>query len=168
MIATLREPLLEMYMDDENQSKSTCGLTKLNVQTILASKMWDLNMLIAQLDTLRNKLLSCTQIASSFSELSNGQSLQQLALSAAKESKQAAADAAAVKGLTIIAAIFLPTTVVLNFFSASFIETRDHSFALVGRWWLFAAVAAPLTVVTIALWAIWMQYQKRSSSESMV
>lgn len=70
--------------------------------------------------SLRDKLASCTQIVSSFSELSNGQSLQHLAQAASKESERTAVlsmrtqrDAAAVKALSVIALVYLPTGVVL-------------------------------------------------------
>lgn len=129
---------------------------------------YDFDMLIAQLETLRNKVSGCTQMASTYLELSNGRALRELAEASAKEAKKAAEmaeqsqqDSAAMKALTVIAAIFLPTTVVLNFFSASFVETTDSGMHLVHEWWLFAAIGLPLTLVVLMLWYLWMQYQLR-------
>jgi len=134
----------------------------------LWSSFYDSQSLIVQFDSLKNKTLGCTQIAASFLELENGLRLTALTEAAHKEQERAAKmaeqsqkDAAAVKALTVIASIFLPTTVVLNFFSASFIDTSHDTMILVGRWWLFIVVAAPLTFVTLGLWALWMQFKLR-------
>lgn len=91
-----------------------------SVVAILADRVRDIDAFIRQLQSLRDKLLTCTQIVSSFSELSNGLSLQRLAETARMEGERTMAltvraqqDAAAVKALTVVALIYLPSTVVL-------------------------------------------------------
>jgi hypothetical protein len=86
-------------------------------------------------------------------------------------------DAAAVKILTVITLIYLPTTIVAvrtlrslsishtdarkNFFSTQFVETNDAGhMRLSNNAWLLAAIAIPLTVLTIALWGTWVYFTK--------
>lgn len=85
-----------------------------------SDRLRDVHMLLKQLRSLHAKLTSCTRIASSFSELSNGHILQQLARDTREESEQmtqltrrSQRDGAAVKALTVITLVYLPTTVVL-------------------------------------------------------
>jgi len=65
-------------------------------------------------------------------------------------------DAAAVKVLTIISLVYLPTTIVANFFSTQFIQTNQSGDMHVSaNAWLLAAIAIPLTIITIAIWWLW-------------
>jgi len=80
----------------------------------------DIEAYLRQLRVLREKVATCAQIVSSFAELTSGQSLRELAEGARIDHERTAAmalkaqrDAAAVKALTVIALIYLPTTVVL-------------------------------------------------------
>lgn len=139
---------------------------ELNIKEKCSNYLLVVEALTCQLQSLRNKILSCTQITSSFSELSNGQALQGLAKSANSDAQRAASDAAAMKALTVIASIFLPTTVVLNFFSASFIDISGNKMHLADKWWLFAAISAPLTLSTLIIWTLWMQYQRWKSKKA--
>ncbi|KAM3076430.1 hypothetical protein ACMFMG_007246 [Clarireedia jacksonii] len=71
-------------------------------------------------------------------------------------------DAAAVKILTVITLIYLPTTIVANFFSTQFVRTSDTGhMTLTGNAWILAAVSVPLTAVTIMLWWIWVCLAER-------
>ncbi len=70
-------------------------------------------------------------------------------------------DAAAVKILTVITLVYLPTTIVANFFSTQFIQTQnDGSMRLSSKSWLLAAISIPLTVFTIMLWWTWVHFTK--------
>lgn len=121
---------MEIVLDViDNKTYSTCPIQPAqtgshNIETACArfrsDRVRDIDMLLKQLRSLHAKLTSCTQIASSFSELSNGHTLQQLARDTREESEQmtqltrrAQRDGAAVKALTVITLIYLPTTVVL-------------------------------------------------------
>lgn len=97
----------------------------------LTEKIRDVSMLTKQLHSLQAKLTGCTHIASSFSELANGHTLQELVKAAQEETKQvtdltrrAQRDGAAVKALTVITLIYLPTTVVLVGHTCSVFEYR--------------------------------------------
>ncbi|KAK5954143.1 hypothetical protein OHC33_004715 [Knufia fluminis] len=135
-----------------------------SVVAILADRVRDIDAFIRQLQSLRDKLLTCTQIVSSFSELSNGLSLQRLAETARMEGERTMAltvraqqDAAAVKALTVVALIYLPSTVVLNFFSTSLIDFPDGKPVLAAQWWLFLVIGGPLTVITVFAWHLWVR-----------
>jgi hypothetical protein len=86
-------------------------------------------------------------------------------------------DAAAVKVLTVITLIYLPTTIVAvsfililratfteffeNFFSTQFVQTNDAGIMrLSNNAWLLAAIAIPLTVLTVGLWGAWVYFMR--------
>ena len=70
--------------------------------------------------------------------------------------EKAMQDAAAVKVITVITMIYLPLTVVANFFSTQFVIQKpvatSHVIEVVDGWWLLAAVGLPLTAVTFFVW----------------
>ena len=92
-------------------------------------------------------------------------------------------DAAAVKVLTIITLIYLPATVVSvrnshvclilpmyslmrcqNFFSTQFVSQEQNKggsnrTVVSSNAWLFAAISIPLTLGTLAIWWVWVQFQ---------
>jgi hypothetical protein len=87
--------------------------------------------------------------------------------------EKSAKDAAAVKVLTIIGLVYLPTTLVAvcsrvlqdwepadnvqNFFSTQFVQTNSNGEMQVSRnVWLLAVIAIPLTAVTVAAWWLWV------------
>ncbi|KKA19654.1 hypothetical protein T310_6373 [Rasamsonia emersonii CBS 393.64] len=72
---------------------------------------------------------------------------------------QGTRDAAAVKILTIISLIYLPTTIVANFFSTVFVHTNNQGDIQVSaQVWIMAAASIPLTSLTIALWWAWVHF----------
>ncbi|KAL3421149.1 hypothetical protein PVAG01_07594 [Phlyctema vagabunda] len=77
-----------------------------------------------------------------------------------KLTEEGTKDAAAVKVITLITILFLPTTVVSGFFSTQFVKQSDDGrlLELTDNWWLIVAVALPLTGFTILVWYCWMKY----------
>ncbi|KAH8774172.1 hypothetical protein BGZ57DRAFT_763271 [Hyaloscypha finlandica] len=70
-------------------------------------------------------------------------------------------DAAAVKILTVITLIYLPTTIVANFFSTQFVQTgSDGQMRVSNKVWLLAAISVPMTFFTILLWWGWVHFTK--------
>jgi len=187
-VVKLMKQLLESRLSAECTAtlETTWVQVEDSITEYMTERILDIDMLLKKLQSLQAKLASCTQIASSFSELSNGHTLQQLAEAAHKESERTTEltrrtqrDGAAVKALTLITLIYLPTTVVLvsqcwatvgvsgnanhaqNFFSASFIDTARGEIVLVGKWWLFLIICMPLTAITICAWQFWVWRQSR-------
>ncbi|KAF2018227.1 hypothetical protein BU24DRAFT_461182 [Aaosphaeria arxii CBS 175.79] len=75
-------------------------------------------------------------------------------------------DASAMKALTVISLIYLPTTIVANFFSTSFVQTSENGHMQVtSNAWILAAISAPLTAATIALWAAWVKFTQNTERE---
>ncbi len=133
---------------------------------------------IAQIENFRCKLAGMTEVLSSFLDLNSGLSLQNLAKASAKENEEmrklsermhtlaekSTQDAAAVKVLTILTLIYLPVTVVSNFFSTSFVSTTGGSdgagsIIVSSDWWILVAVSIPLTLITIYVWMVWTRIQ---------
>ncbi|TVY81366.1 Serine/threonine-protein kinase dkf-1 [Lachnellula suecica] len=72
-------------------------------------------------------------------------------------------DAAAVKILTVITLIYLPMTVVLNFFSTQLIHVDDFGrISIIPQSWWFVVIAIPLTIATFAIWKLWLSYTMRA------
>jgi len=76
-----------------------------------------------------------------------------------------ARDAAAVKILTIIGVIYLPTTIVTTFFSTEFVhlDNRDKT-QISAQVWIIFAVSVPLTALTFMLWWVCVRSQASISS----
>ncbi|KAL4746994.1 hypothetical protein BDW72DRAFT_197152 [Aspergillus terricola var. indicus] len=68
-------------------------------------------------------------------------------------------DATAVKLLTLIGLIFLPTTMVENFFSTQFIHTEGGGLQVSKYVWVMVAVAVPLTAFVVFCWRVWVRYE---------
>ena len=134
----------------------------------------ELDMLTLRVDALRARLQGITSLVSSFLELNNGFALQSLAKESRKENEEmrklsermhgltekATQDAAAVKVLTILTLIYLPATVVSNFFSTSFVNLqttpgKSNHVVISSDWWIFVAASVPLTLFTFYTWWVW-------------
>ncbi|KIX10396.1 uncharacterized protein Z518_01478 [Rhinocladiella mackenziei CBS 650.93] len=131
----------------------------------------ELTLLVEQADNLHKKLRSSIQLLSSFLDLESGYTLQNLSREAQEENikmeeiaTRSMQDEAAVKLLTIIMLVYLPATIVLNFFSTEFItKTRlpdgsaitsvDHD------WTIVLVISVPLTAGTLGIWWLWTQVQ---------
>ena len=130
-----------------------------------------LNLIRKQLEALHQRVQSSVQLLSSLLDLENGRSLQKLAeesraenVAMRKLSEKSQTDGAAVKVITIITMIYLPTTAVTNFFSTQFVHSQSNgSSGHVGvsnDWWILIAVSLPLTLFTFAVWWL-LQHQKQ-------
>lgn len=130
-----------------------------------------LKLIRKQLEALHQRVQSSVQLLSSLLDLENGRSLRKLAeesrtenIAMRKLSEKAQTDGAAVKVITIITMIYLPTTVVTNFFSTSFVYSGSSSasdtIAVAPNWWILVAVSLPLTVLTFAAWWILQHMQQ--------
>lgn len=145
----------------------------------------EVQLIRKQLDALYERVKSSVQLLSSLLDLENGQSLQKLAEESRKENtamriltEKSGADASAVKVITIITLIYLPTSVVTNFFSTTFVTSQPNGsgtdVAVAGNWWVLAAVSLPLTVVTCAVWwllqhkSLFAQMARSAASKSRI
>jgi Mg2+ and Co2+ transporter CorA len=154
------------------------------IRTSFEDQKRDLRLITSQIENLRSKLAGVTNLLSSFLDLSSGFSLQNLVKESGKENEEmrklsermhrlaekSTQDAAAVKVLTILTLIYLPVTVVSNFFSTSFVNTTTSpdgsgSIIVYGDWWILLAVSIPLTLITIYVWLVWTRIQANPSNQ---
>jgi len=104
---------------------------------------------------LKSRTESTINLLSLFLSQHSNDSMHQLTEKSTK-------DAAAVKILTVITLIYLPTTIVANFFSTQFVQTSASGhMTLLANSWILAAVSVPLTAVTIMLWWFWVYLAER-------
>jgi Mg2+ and Co2+ transporter CorA len=126
-------------------------------------KIKELKFIRQKLESLHRRMKAVVQLSSSALDLENGHSLRALAEEARREGKvmhalteKATQDAAAVKVITVITMIYLPLTVVANFFSTQFVTQKpvgkSHVIEVADNWWILAAVGLPLTAVTFFMW----------------
>jgi len=148
------------------------------VSFMYLEQLRELELLSTRIDALRSRLQGITKVVSIFLDLGSGIALQNLAKESGKENeemrklsesmheltKKSMQDAAAVKVLTILTLVYLPTTVVSNFFSTSFVNSEPASgvgahITVSSDWWIFAVVSIPLTLLTLYVWLVWMRIQ---------
>jgi hypothetical protein len=129
---------------------------------------------ILRLETMKAKLQASAALLSSLLEQNSGHALEVLGQESRKENfemrelskrmhkltEKATQDAAAVKVLTVMTLIYLPATVVSNFFSTSFVSTKSSPgstghIIVLDDWWIFVVVSVPLTVITLYIWWVW-------------
>ncbi|KAJ2972288.1 hypothetical protein NUW58_g9216 [Xylaria curta] len=86
-------------------------------------------------------------------------------------SKMAAAssrDSAAMKTLAFLTAIFLPGTFVATIFSTDFFDWNNDSGMIVSEmFWVYAALAAPLTIVVAVGWRLWWSWEKKQFDDDI-
>lgn len=127
---------------------------------------------LAQTRILAAKARNTTNLTENLLDLENGTELRDLAAAAKREnevlvelSQKAASDATTVKILTIATLVYLPATVVLNFFSTVLIRQTDnegsgYSLRLAADWWIFLVVSIPLTLFTLFLWRFFVNGER--------
>lgn len=139
----------------------------------IAQRAKDLaNGSLAQTRVLAAKAHNATTLTENLLDLENGTELRNLAAISQKEnevlvelSQKAASDGTTVKILTISTLVYLPATVVLNFFSTVLIKQIDseggrYKLRLATNWWVFLIVSIPLTFITISLWRCFVNWER--------
>lgn len=157
--------------------------------TALKNKVESTSNVVRQLPGTA-QLVNLVQV-SNILELNNSGKLKELAMKAAEEGMEmqkltmkATQDAAAVKILTILTLIYLPSTVIMvgdsqrtfrsitdlqqNFFSTSFVNISTNNagssnLTVAENWWIVVAVTLPLTLLTLYVW--WFYVQKELYGE---
>ncbi|KAF2797930.1 hypothetical protein K505DRAFT_126262 [Melanomma pulvis-pyrius CBS 109.77] len=74
-------------------------------------------------------------------------------------------DSSSMRVLTIITMIYLPCTIVSNFYSTQFVKQNDllsggTQLEYTQNSWLFFAISVPLTVLTILVWYLWVNSKR--------
>ena len=173
-VATLHRIATEPLDEESKYSHSE----RIALMSGFSQQLRELEVSSLRLGQLHARLQSITTLVSSFLDLSNGFALQELAKESRRENEEMlklsermhelaeknTQDAAAVTVLTILTLIYLPVTVVSNFFSTSFVgmaPSASHIF-LTKDWWILLATSLPLTALTLYVWWTWMRIKAYS------
>lgn len=73
---------------------------------------------------------------------------QQDATTSTTIAREAKADGAAMKMIAALTMVFLPGTFLSSVFSMSMLDGA--------KWWLYVALAVPLTIVVVSSWWLWI------------
>jgi Mg2+ and Co2+ transporter CorA len=135
----------------------TYGLGCATLGVAFYERLRELEMLVLRVEGLQSKLQNITALLSSFLDLNNGFAIQKL-------TEKGSQDTVAMKVLTILTLIYLPATVVSNFFSTCFVRTESPAgkaahIVVSGDWWIFVAASLPLTMLTFYIWLVWTRIQ---------
>ncbi|PVH79933.1 hypothetical protein DL98DRAFT_515816 [Cadophora sp. DSE1049] len=120
---------------------------------------------------LTDRAMSGARMVSDLLNYEGTNALKNLAMEQQAESKvmstlaeKSTKDAAAVKTLTVITLLYLPFSIVVNFFSTEFVQTNDQGHMQVtSNVWILAAISIPLTLITISIWWGWVYLVKGRS-----
>ncbi|MCJ1379470.1 hypothetical protein MMC17_002571 [Xylographa soralifera] len=143
-----------------------------SIQLALQEKQKEIELLRRKVKALQKKVDGTISLLSSLLDLGTGIFLKDVAEEARMENitirtltEKGTHDAGAVKVLTIITLIYLPATVVSNFFSTQFVSNPlnngSNSLMVASNAWLLGAITLPLTVITILIWWLWVRLQTK-------
>ncbi|MCJ1475517.1 hypothetical protein MMC13_004180 [Lambiella insularis] len=151
-----------------------------DIQYALQDQDREVSLNRKKMEALHQKVNGTINLLSSLLDLGTGHSLKVLAEEAHAENltmrqltEKGTNDASTVKVLTIITLIYLPTTVVSNFFSTQFVSQKQNGessqLVVATNAWLFAAISVPLTVLTVLIWWLWVQaYTQQTIGSSWI
>ncbi|KAF2184449.1 hypothetical protein K469DRAFT_709209 [Zopfia rhizophila CBS 207.26] len=131
----------------------------------LLSKVQNSRSLISSLLERQNGCALKAQVATLNQQVSALESLEQqsqLESAAMRElTEKGTRDSSSVRVLTIITLIYLPCTVVSNFYSTQFVNRRESGkIEYAQNYWLFFAISVPLTIFTLFVWYSWANKAK--------
>ncbi|OCT54199.1 hypothetical protein CLCR_00257 [Cladophialophora carrionii] len=100
------------------------------------------------------------------------------ALTMIRLARASRSDSNTMKAITILTMVFLPATFVCSLFSMGFfdftdddeddpnLEGRQRTMRVAGSFWIYFAVAVPLTVLVLGLCAAWLHWSGRQEDDS--
>ncbi|KAL4768716.1 hypothetical protein BDW60DRAFT_210735 [Aspergillus nidulans var. acristatus] len=65
----------------------------------------------------------------------------------------------AMEQVAVIGLVFIPATLVENFFSTEFVKNDSDGLRVSGQVWIMVAVAVPMTVCVLVFWRLWLRYE---------
>ncbi|KAK1142094.1 hypothetical protein N8T08_008177 [Aspergillus melleus] len=153
------------YCESGCQDRNTCSCCYM-VEEFEAYAA-ETRVYLQRAEVLKARVRSTEQLLSDLLGYEETRALKRLAQISHEEShniteltKRNVQDAAAVKMLTIVGLVYLPTTIVANFFSTEFVKVNDQGDMNVSRdVWIMAVCAIPLTFITIGAWWFCVRYE---------
>lgn len=139
------------------------------IKLTFREKQQDIIYMKQKVEALSSKLQGTKALVSTLLDRANGHTLKLLGEEANQENmimrqlaEKSNRDSSVVKTLTIITLIYLPATVVSNFYSTQFVTQKQvgDSYAVVysHNAWLFFAISVPLTIFTLVVWYLWANW----------
>ncbi|CAI6338061.1 unnamed protein product [Periconia digitata] len=122
--------------------------------------------------SLLSKVKNTRTLISSLLERAEGYSLQKLAKQGQDENtimrrlaEKNNRDSSSMRVLTIITMIYLPCTIVSNFYSTQFVNQKElesggTKLEYTQNTYIFFAISVPLTLLTISIWYVWINSEK--------
>ncbi|KAL4759319.1 uncharacterized protein BDW70DRAFT_151737 [Aspergillus foveolatus] len=65
----------------------------------------------------------------------------------------------AMEQVAVIGLVFIPATLIQNFFSTEFVKNESDGLRVSGQVWIMVAVAVPMTVCVLVFWRLWLRYE---------
>ncbi|TVY92063.1 hypothetical protein LAWI1_G003448, partial [Lachnellula willkommii] len=169
ILPTMLNTINRIQEQCEKHNKRVGGDEKCHLEEILEEfdeYVREAEVLVQRAKILKETARSTAQLISDLLSYEEAVALKNLTKESQAEStsmrelaEKSTKDAAAVKILTVITLIYLPTTIVANFFSTQFVQTNDSGhMTLTSNAWLLAAIAVPLTIFTVMLWWTWVHF----------
>ncbi|KAL4908770.1 hypothetical protein BDW74DRAFT_73032 [Aspergillus multicolor] len=109
-------------------------------------------MYLERAGVLQDRVQSVQNLLSDLLGYEEQRTLRELMLQGVKGST-------AMEQLAIIGLVFIPTTLVENFFSTEFVKADGDSVRVSRHAWLMAAVAVPMTVSVLLFWRLWLRIE---------
>ncbi|KAH8749439.1 hypothetical protein BGZ57DRAFT_861392 [Hyaloscypha finlandica] len=166
--------LLTIFESTSDTITTLLPMKRDKVVSKLQDNLREVELYAKKVDTLHKRVQGTASLLSDLLDYENakiaqdnGDSLKILAQESREEnvamrllSEKSTKDAAAVKVITLITIVFLPTTVVAGFFSTQFVRQSEdgRTLILTDNWWIIAAISLPLTAFTIAIWYCWIRF----------
>ncbi|KAF1358404.1 hypothetical protein EJ07DRAFT_156999 [Lizonia empirigonia] len=138
------------------------------IAVALAEQAREISYTRRKAESLLSKVQNTRTLISSLLERQSGHNidqqiaaLQQLERQGQDIAEKNSRDSSSMRVLTIITMVYLPCTIVSNFYSTQFVNQKelDNGITRLGyaqNAWLFFAISVPLTIFTFAVWYSWV------------
>ena len=172
VISALRDQILELdrvALQLEGLHTQLRGMSQLVSSLLSLANGFALQDLSHKTAKENEEMAKLTKTMYKLSEASakENEEMSKLTRSMHKLNQKTAEDSVTVRILTTLTLIYLPTTVVSNFFSTSFVGTtagKDGRTRITVScdWWILLVASVGLTAVTLFLWRLWVMLQRRN------
>ncbi|KAH7325694.1 hypothetical protein B0I35DRAFT_420974 [Stachybotrys elegans] len=117
--------------------------------------------MISQIQALKDRLASETSLMFSLISQEDARISRALAEDSATIAMAAKRDSSAMKTIAVLTTVFLPATFVATLFSMPSFDWDGSSPRVTASFWVYWAVAVPLTILVLVSWRIWWSLEAR-------
>ncbi|OAL48748.1 hypothetical protein IQ07DRAFT_85531 [Pyrenochaeta sp. DS3sAY3a] len=184
-VSTFEDMYIQFQDHQEDGRSISDGSTRASDAVIVAlkEKSKEVSYFRKKAEALLSKVQNTRTLISSLLERQSGHNINQQIAALHKLERQgqdenlimrqlaekSSRDSSSMRILTIITMIYLPCTIVSNFYSTQFVnsrelETGDTRLEYATNAWLFFAISVPLTFLTILIWFFWVNSERLSQA----